>query len=874
MRTSFSILFMFLMITANATDYYVATNDVSASDSNNGTSISAPFKTIKKAASVAVAGDVVFVREGVYRETVVPAKSGTSGKPIVFQPYNNELVTISGTEIITGWTNHSGNIYKAALPGTFMNESHNQSDQIFVDGQMMSIARYPNNTNLDPSYPAKSVFTKFVSKSTSGNITTGKFTDSKLPPNDYVGAEIYVQPNNDGWSWTFTGTVTEIAGAQVTFTSFNGSGKDGNNAVYDPKSRFYIFNKLSLLDAAGEWYHDKTNGLLYLWCPADSDPNIRTVEAKKREYAFDLTGKSYITIKGFSLFGCTITTDNASGGNNKGYDASGNVVYPWRGAGSVASGKACVIDGIKAKYLSHFTDCSGHFMFQWGQSSGMVISGRDHIIKNCELRYSAGNGIMLLGYNCKAMNNLITDMAYNATDASGINTGGVAPTFDHEIAYNTIKRTGRSGMTPRLLKNSSNTNLIARIHHNDISEFMLQDWDGGGLYSAGESNFIRIDHNTVHDGIGYTVGGIYLDWAKNYVIDHNVVWNVEWGIHLQESYNGTGISNHICYNNTVVVYKTSYDYGPFAFGGSGPANSQTGTICQNNILVYRKGNSSTASSGFKTFSDAYGNASKITNLLHPADPKFVDFVNVDLKLLAGSPAIDAGTLMTSQTLDGITVPAYNDEIVGTMDIGAYEYGQPLWSTGCSISGIDIQSPSSPMGCNFSNLGSTSFTLSWNASTDNVGVSAYEIFKNGVSMGTSASTSLEVSGLNPATSYTMTVRAFDAAGNVSGVSLVLIVKTLPATGIENSVAESTGKLFVFPNPASESALVEFNSLSTDPISLSVFTVKGSLVKCINQVAIIGLNRIEINTKDIKTGVYIIKFKQNDSINSLKLVIDKN
>jgi hypothetical protein len=56
-----------------AADFYVGGDG--ASDRNPGTA-SEPFATIQKAADVAAAGDVVNIRPGIYRETVVPANSG------------------------------------------------------------------------------------------------------------------------------------------------------------------------------------------------------------------------------------------------------------------------------------------------------------------------------------------------------------------------------------------------------------------------------------------------------------------------------------------------------------------------------------------------------------------------------------------------------------------------------------------------------------------------------------------------------------------------------------------------------------------------------------------------------------------------------
>lgn len=110
---------------------------------------------------------------------------------------------------------------------------------------------------------------------------------------------------------------------------------------------------------------------------------------------------------------------------------------------------------------------------------------------------------------------------------------------------------------------------------------------------------------------------------------------------------------------------------------------------------------------------------------------------------------------------------------------------------------DTQAPSVPSGLAASAVAQTSFTLTWAASTDNVTVTGYEVFRGATSIGTPAGTSINVTGLAPGTSYAMTVRARDAAGNWSGPSPALNVTTaapvvtscgaLTNNGFENGLA---------------------------------------------------------------------------------------
>ncbi|HOA39838.1 MAG TPA: right-handed parallel beta-helix repeat-containing protein [Halanaerobiales bacterium] len=112
------------------TVYYVAK---SGSDLGKGTKDD-PFLTINKAASVAVAGDTVIVREGVYREWVKPVNSGLSNRRrITFQAAEGEKVVIKGSEEIKNWDHVEGNIWKVVLPNEFFGDFNPYKEEVFGD---------------------------------------------------------------------------------------------------------------------------------------------------------------------------------------------------------------------------------------------------------------------------------------------------------------------------------------------------------------------------------------------------------------------------------------------------------------------------------------------------------------------------------------------------------------------------------------------------------------------------------------------------------------------------------------------------------------------------------------------------------------------
>jgi chitodextrinase len=85
--------------------------------------------------------------------------------------------------------------------------------------------------------------------------------------------------------------------------------------------------------------------------------------------------------------------------------------------------------------------------------------------------------------------------------------------------------------------------------------------------------------------------------------------------------------------------------------------------------------------------------------------------------------------------------------------------------------VDSTPPSAPPNLSLSNVSQTQVTLSWGAATDNVGVTAYDVYRNDTKMGSVTSTSATQSGLECGRAYSFGVEALDAAGNRSPRSTV-------------------------------------------------------------------------------------------------------
>ncbi|HZB48550.1 MAG TPA: glycoside hydrolase family 18 chitinase [Mycobacteriales bacterium] len=147
---------------------------------------------------------------------------------------------------------------------------------------------------------------------------------------------------------------------------------------------------------------------------------------------------------------------------------------------------------------------------------------------------------------------------------------------------------------------------------------------------------------------------------------------------------------------------------------------------------------------------------------------------------------------------GTRVTVRNASWNGTIGVGgstsfgfgvAYSgaYGAP---TNCRLNGApcdgsggpgpDTTPPSVPGGLRSTGVTSSSVSLAWTASTDNVGVTGYDVYRGTTRVSTVTGTSATVTGLAASTAYSFSVAARDAAGNVSARSAAISVTTSSGT----------------------------------------------------------------------------------------------
>lgn len=659
---------------AAGTAYYVAT---SGADTNPGT-LAAPFRTIQKAAAVAKAGDTVFVRAGTYRETVTPANSGLAGAPIAFQPFNNEAVTVSGAVAVppAGWTQDGARWY-TAWPGAYASAT-NQSDQVFVDGAMVDLARWPQETNHNLSFPFTATVDRIVSAVDTGKQAPGPgypiyrvtFIDAAFdqPDGRWDGAQIWLNtggatPEQDGNGQSGVVITTNLARHELVVEIDAGAATGDatpQNFQIGNGSAFYLFDPPTAdgLVSDGAFWHDRAANRLYLRTADGSAPGGHTVEVKQRDYAFDLSNTHDLSISGLRIFAASITTDAAAG------DGKGNGGLRI----DVAPASNIVLDGLDFTYVTHFTDQTGNIQTQWAQAAGVILSGTQHTIRNCRIAWSAGNGLVVIGRGHTVFNTTIHDTNYTAAEGGGINLGRstAVTSEDHDVGYNMVYNSGLEGIEFSALRNASGAKsaIRARIHHNVVYNTVLQSAHSGGIKAyASDGGWARIDHNIIYNTGGpdvaakYIYYGIYFDFPKatgEYVVDHNVVYNTP------SSMNINGMKNMDIFNNTFIA-RPEIARGPLQ------ANGTLENIVIRNLLSNRE------------LRLPSGGVIQSNVVLTAAETGawFVDAQNADLA--KRSYQLAAGATAAINT--GADVAPFNDAT--PPDIGAYEFGAAPWQAGAT-----------------------------------------------------------------------------------------------------------------------------------------------------------------------------------------------
>lgn len=529
MNRFYFIFFLWLSnycIAQNQKCYYVS---ASGKDSYAGT-IEKPFATIQKARDAIRqekkndnnASFVVYIRKGNYfiHKSIAfdSTDNGTSSAPVIYTSYNNEDVRIHGGIIIP--------VSKAtAIKGTKILERLNPSArgkvlqinlsalgiknygtiypkgfgraytpsamELFCNHKDMKLARWPNDS-LVPT--GKVIDPGSIPRNGDHSQRGGKFRYTIDRPSRWAKAK-------DFWiSGFFKYGYADDAVKVAKLDTVNKTITTAQETMYGFESgkifqRWFAFNLLEEIDEPGEYYIDRSAGILYFYPPSE---NLETIELSVIEDPLVVfENASYISFKNL-VFEC----------------ARGMAVY-------IEKGKGVVIDSCTFRNLGMMAVCIGkgvepYAQLQFGGESkpaskmvGSLYSyiydntvldreaGNNHVISNCKI-YNTGSGGIILGggnrltlesgnnlvYNCAIRNFNRIDRSYKA----GINIDGVGNIIRNCEIYNCP--------SSAILMHGNNH----LIEYNNIHDAVTDGDDMGAIYYGRDPSELgnKIQYNFFH----------------------------------------------------------------------------------------------------------------------------------------------------------------------------------------------------------------------------------------------------------------------------------------------------------------------------------------------------------------------------------------
>jgi hypothetical protein len=382
--------------TQGGTVYYVDQNHPQADDSNPG-SEAFPWKTIQHAAVIATAGDVVYVKAGVYPERVVPQNSGLPGSKITFQALPSRSVTMYGFYTVysdylhiegfnitthpslTGWTE----IY-----GVFIHSDHVEVvDNYFYDLRATAIQGYWH----EPYPHAATVTGNAIYHSQMGIGVTGygwlvegnevsrlfKYGSGDSDYSRFFGDDHVIRGNH------FHGALPgEIGSAHVDcFQTFDNNGEFGHNVTIEG-NLCTDFHQGFMGEA--HYYHDishitfKNNIFAHGWAWGLCVQDIANLT---------VLNNTFVDIR-YHGVGLSDDSPNARIENNIFYDTGTSYWFP---ANSASSGDYNLV------YLSQTPPVSGSHDLIGVDPSFVDIAGGDYHLKPGSPAVDAGDDLLEVG---------------------------------------------------------------------------------------------------------------------------------------------------------------------------------------------------------------------------------------------------------------------------------------------------------------------------------------------------------------------------------------------------------------------------------------------------------------------------------------------
>ena len=249
-----TVILILLPLRVSGTIYYADGNN--GDDINDGEGISSAFASIKPCIDALTnPGDECHIRSGRYHQSEfqISGKHGTANQPMLIRGYQKEIPVIDGTIPLTpvaGWELGKDGIYSAQIEWDIW--------QLFVDGEMMTNARWPDSLWSDKTIFLNKYWGKSANSSMRGTMVDNGEQDLAGSGLNAAGAMAIL---NIGSFNTFTAIVKSHTTGKNVFTYDDTFG----HINFKPfQNQYFLEDKLEFLNKAGEWFYDKNTKTIYV----------------------------------------------------------------------------------------------------------------------------------------------------------------------------------------------------------------------------------------------------------------------------------------------------------------------------------------------------------------------------------------------------------------------------------------------------------------------------------------------------------------------------------------------------------------------------------------------------------------------------------
>ena len=548
-------------------NFFVA---LTGADQNPGTA-QQPFATMARARDAVrqTTSDqpgrpvTVFLREGThYLEDTLELGSHDSGAadaPVVYEAYKDERVTLSGGVKLDGaWEPYRDGIMMCRIPkggGVPLDFT-----QLFVNGKRQQLARYPNRDNSDPEMfsgyaipiggiaddvpspcPEPDEDMTFSSGAPRGiEFDPSAFTDKRWAKPDEATIHIFQGCHWGNLQWR----VKDIDWNKGRIWFAEGGHQMGAKWYHEPcvlypSSQFFVENVFEELDAPGEWYLDRDEGILYLYPEQGVDLQAALVEVPLLEQIIRMVGSQAAPVRHVSFRGLRFAHTTATFMDRYEIPSLGDWAICRSGAVFLEGTRECAIQNC-------LFDAPG------GNAVFVNCYNRDAVVSGNTFERTGDSAICFVGklettmgtqrsfpYECRAENNLIHDCGAFGKQVAGVY---ISRAKRVTAGHNRIHDMPRAGICI-----GDGTWGGHVIEYNHISDTCTQTGDHGPFNAWGRDRAwcLTQSHTPYTAARSHDAPDMIVDAMEPVIVRHNFFHEKSgWGLDLDD-----GASNYDIYNN-------------------------------------------------------------------------------------------------------------------------------------------------------------------------------------------------------------------------------------------------------------------------------------------------------------------------------------